>query len=74
MFKKSNKESQLDAFSSIPTLLESSAFKQYSDQGHWHNQFRDQIVMRIDESLFGILFNTTTGAPNAPVPGTDNKC
>jgi hypothetical protein len=23
--------------------------------------------MRIDESLFGILFNTTTGAPNAPV-------
>ncbi len=67
MFKKSNKESQLDAFSSIPTLLESSAFKQYSDQGHWHNQFRDQIVMRIDESLFGILFNTTTGAPNAPV-------
>ena len=67
MFKKSNKESQLDAFSSIHTLLESSAFKQYSDQGHWHNQFRDQIVMRIDESLFGILFNTTTGAPNAPV-------
>lgn len=67
MFKKSNKESQLDAFSSVPTLLESSAFKQYSDQGHWHNQFRDQVVMRIDESLFGILFNTTTGAPNAAV-------
>ena len=67
MFKKSNKESQLDAFSSVPTMLESSAFKQYSDQGHWHNQFRDQVVMRIDESLFGVLFNTTTGAPNAPV-------
>ena len=67
MFKKSNNESQLDAFSSVPTLLESSAFKQYSDQGHWHNQFRDQVVMRIDESLFGVLFNTTTGAPNAPV-------
>ena len=67
MFKKSNKESQLDAFSSVPTLLEDSAFKQYSDQGHWHNQFRDQVVMRIDESLFGVLFNTTTGAPNAPV-------
>ncbi len=67
MFKKSNKESQLDAFSSVPTLLEESAFKQYSDQGHWHNQFRDQVVMRIDESLFGVLFNTTTGAPNAPV-------
>ena len=67
MFKKSNKESQLDAFSNVPRMLESSAFKQYSDQGYWHNQFRDQVVMRIDESIFSILFNTTTGAPNAPV-------
>jgi len=37
MFKKSNKETQLDAFSSIPTMLDRSALKQYSDQGHWHN-------------------------------------
>jgi hypothetical protein len=67
MFKKSNKEPQLDAFTSVPTMLESLAFKQYSDQGHWHNQFREQVVMRIDESIFSILFNNTTGAPNAPV-------
>ena len=67
MFKKSNKEPQLDVFTSVPTMLESSAFKQYSDQGHWHNQFREQVVMRIDESIFSILFNNTTGAPNAPV-------
>jgi len=67
MFKKSNKESQLDAFTSVPTLLENSAFRQYSDQGHWHNQFREQVLMRIDESMFSVLFNTTTGAPNAPV-------
>jgi hypothetical protein len=67
MFKKSNKEPQLDAFSSIPTMLESSAFKQYSDPGHWHNQFREQVVMRIDESIFSVLYNTTTGAPNASV-------
>ena len=66
MFKKSNKETQLDAFTSIPTMLERSALKQYSDQGHWHNQFREQVVMRIDESIFSVLFNNTTGAPNAP--------
>jgi hypothetical protein len=66
MFKKSNKETQLDAFTSVPTMLESSALKQYSDQGHWHNQFREQVVMRIDESIFSVLFNNTTGAPNAP--------
>jgi len=67
MFKKSNKEPQLDAFTSVPMMLESSAFKQYSDQGHWHNQFHDQIVMRIDETIFSILFNNTTGAPNSSI-------
>ncbi|MCX6325452.1 MAG: transposase [Bacteroidia bacterium] len=67
MFKKSNKEAQLNAFTSVPTMLESSALKQYGDQGHWHNQFREQVVMRIDESIFSVLFNSTTGAPNAPV-------
>ena len=66
MFKKSDKETQLDAFSSVPTMLERSALKQYSDQRHWHNQFREQVVMRIDESIFRVLFNDTTGAPNAP--------
>jgi hypothetical protein len=67
MFKKSNKETQLNAYTSVPTMLESSALKQYGDQGHWHNQFREQVVMRIDESIFSVLFNSTTGAPNAPV-------
>ena len=67
MFKKSNKDSQLDAFTGVPTMLESMAFKLYSDQGHWHNQFREQVIMRIDESTFSVLFNDTTGAPNAPV-------
>lgn len=66
MFKKSNKETQLDAFTSVSAMLERSALKQYSDQGHWHNQFREQVVMRIDESIFSVLFNDTTGAPNAP--------
>jgi hypothetical protein len=67
MFKKSNKETQLDAFTSVPTMLESFALKQYSDQGHWHNQFRKEVLMRIDESIFSTLFNDNTGAPNAPV-------
>jgi cell fate (sporulation/competence/biofilm development) regulator YmcA (YheA/YmcA/DUF963 family) len=67
MFQKSNKESQLDAFASVPTMLESSSFKQYSDQNHWHSQFRDQVAMRIDESIFSILYTTTTGAPNSSI-------
>jgi len=67
MFKTSNKEPQLDAFSNVPMMLESFAFKQYSDQNGWHNQFHDQVVMRIDESMFSILFNNTTGAPNSSI-------
>ncbi len=67
MFKKSNKEPQLDAFTNVPTMLDSTATKQYNDQCHWHNQFREQIVMHIDESIFSVLFNSTTGAPNAPI-------
>ena len=67
MFKKSYKETQLDAFSSVPTILEGSSLHQYTDQGHWHNQFREQVVMRVDESIFSVLFNNTTGAPNASV-------
>lgn len=67
MFKKSNKEPQLDAFASVASMLEGPAYKQYSDQDHWHNQFREQISLRIDESVFSVLFNNTMGAPNAPV-------
>jgi hypothetical protein len=67
MFKKSNKEPQLDAFASVPMMLESSAYKQYSDKESWHNQFHDHIVRRVDETIFSVLYNNTTGAPNSPI-------
>jgi hypothetical protein len=67
MFKKSNKEPQLDAFASVPSMLENLSFKRYSDQGHWHNQFREHIVNQLDELIFSVLFNDSMGAPNAPV-------
>jgi hypothetical protein len=67
MFKKSNKEPQLDAFASVPMMLESSAYKQYSDKESWHNQFHDHIVRRVDETIFSVLYNNTTGAPNSPL-------
>ena len=67
MFKKSNKEPQLDAFASVPMMLESSAYKQYSDQSSWHNQFHNHIVRRVDETMFSVLYNNATGAPNSPI-------
>ena len=67
MFRKSNKEPQLDVFGSVPSMLDERSLKQYNDEKHWHNQFREQILIRIDESIFKGLFNETMGAPNAPI-------
>jgi len=67
MFRKTDKESQVDLFSGVSSVLAKGSLKQYNDNGHWHNQFRNQIVSRIDESNFKLLFNETTGAPNASV-------
>lgn len=67
MFKKYIKEKQLDAFSSVPDILKGSSLKQYSDQGHWNNQFREQVVMRIKESIFSVLSNDNPDTPNASI-------
>ena len=67
MFKKSNTDRQLDAFSSVVNMLGNTALKNYNDPTHWHNQFREQITNRIEESLFSILFDEQMGAPNASI-------
>jgi hypothetical protein len=67
MFRKTNKEPQVDLFGGVPSILDGGSLKQYSDDAHWHNQFRKQVVSRIDETVFKVLFNKTTGAPNASV-------
>lgn len=67
MFIKTDKDCQLDAFSNVPGLLEGSANKIYDNPSHWHNQFRNQVIMPIDETIYSVLFNKTMGAPNSPL-------
>jgi len=67
MYRKSNKEPQTDMFSSIPQMLGKKAGKKYNDAKSWHNQFHQQITLRIDESIYSVLFNDTMGAPNSPI-------
>ena len=67
MFRKTDKESQVDLFGGVSSILAGGSLKQYSDTGHLHNQFRRQLVSCIDETVFKVLFNETTGAPNASV-------
>jgi hypothetical protein len=67
MFRKSSLHTQGSLFSSIPSVLEGKSLNQYNDKTGWHNQFRKQIVSRIDESIFSVLFSQKMGAPNSPV-------
>lgn len=67
MFKKSVKHTQGDLFCSVPSILEGKSLNQYNNEEGWHNQFRKQIVSRIDESIFKILYSEDMGAPNSSV-------
>jgi DNA-binding transcriptional MerR regulator len=67
MFRKSNKDSQINLFEGIPAILEGRSKKQYDDTSGWHNQFRCQIISRIDESPYKVLFSDKMGAPNVSV-------
>jgi hypothetical protein len=67
MFIKTEKDRQLDAFSNIPGLLEGRSNKIFDDPAYWHNQFRNQVLMPIDETIYSVLFSKTMGAPNSSV-------
>ena len=67
MFKKSS-HITVDLFSGVSSLLEGKTLDQYTNEVGWHNQFRNQIVSRIDESVFKVLYSEKMGAPNFPVP------
>ena len=67
MFKKSDRHSQLDMFSSPTEYFRDSKKKKYLENGSWHNQFREQVVMRVDESIFSVLYAEGKGAPNASI-------
>jgi len=67
MFRPSQSEKQLNLFSSVAEHLKGTSHKLYTDKNAWHNVFREQIVSRIKEELFSVLFDDKMGAPNAPV-------
>lgn len=66
MFKKSSHTHNIP-HSGVPSLLEGKSLDQYNNEEGWHNQFRKQIFLRIDESVFKVLYNEKMGAPNFSV-------
>ena len=67
LFRRSPESLQPTIFNSNSTLLSGKSLKIYEDPIAWHNQFRNQITMRIDESIFEPLYNKGMGTPNASI-------
>ena len=67
MFRKTSKTAQFNIFTSPGTLFSGNALKFYEDKTAWHNLFRQQVTMRINESAFSPLYCSDNGTPNSPV-------
>lgn len=51
MFKKAKSETQLGISSQANSFLTGKSAKIYENADEWHNIFRNQVLMRIDESI-----------------------
>jgi hypothetical protein len=67
MFRPSDVSTHKNLFTCTHDLLLGNSLKLYDDSDGWHNQFRRQIIERIDENLFRPLFSSDMGAPNVSI-------
>ena len=67
MFKTTSATPQLNMFTSPTNLFTGKTLTMYRNKLSWHNQFRQQVTMRIDEEIFRPLYCKDNGTPNAPV-------
>jgi len=67
MFKESDKNPQMDMFSSPAGMLQGSSLKNYLKNDSWHNMFREQVIMRVNEDIFSVLYSSDNGSPNASI-------
>jgi len=65
MFIKSAESIQQNLFTSVVSLFSGKSRKLYEDKLAWHNQFRKQVTMRVNESLFNPFYCSNNGSPNA---------
>ena len=67
MYRQSEESPQVNLFTSAGSLFSGKSLKVYQDQTAWHNQFRNQVTMQIDEALFKPLYSSGKGTPNASI-------
>ncbi len=67
MYRASDESPQINLFSSGGSLFTGKSLNLYQDPTAWHNQFRNQVTMQIDERLFKPLYSSGKGTPNASI-------
>ena len=67
MFKESDRNAQLDIFSTPAEHLRGSSQKFYLKDDSWHNIFRDKVLGHINEQIFSVLYCKDNGTPNASI-------
>lgn len=67
MHRKSKRSYQLDIFSNVASMYSGKAHKEFVKSNAWHNVFREQVTMQIDESIFSSLYSQGQGRPNASI-------
>lgn len=67
MFRKTSQKQQMGLFTSPDSLLNGRSERFYGENGSWHNLFRAQVTLRVEESLFEPLYSSENGSPNASI-------
>jgi hypothetical protein len=67
MYRRSDESPQINLFTSGESLFSGKSLNLYQDPTAWHNKFRDNVTMQVDENLFKPLYNTGKGTPNASI-------
>jgi hypothetical protein len=67
MYKESEKTSMIDRDSNMENILHKRSLKRYDAPSLWHNQFLENVVNQVDESIFSPLFSDKMGAPNISI-------
>ena len=67
MFRKTNPNKQISMLSGVNQHLMGVSSTKFADPASWHNTFYKEVVSRIDENIFSVLFSNGKGSPNASI-------
>jgi len=67
MFRHSRTTTPPTLFTGFSQTLGDKKMKRIEDKNSWDNIFRKQIMEKIDERVFSVLYSEENGRPNAPI-------